>query len=115
MKELLVLPVLRRRMKCCLYRIGHHLKRRPPKVTAETIRVAKDRALSVFEQPFAWRWQSLWQKTITATVPPICFGAFGTNVDHVYWREDFENESRYTSCVVFRSSSARLSDNSYNS
>jgi SAM-dependent methyltransferase len=74
-----------------------------PKAIAETIRVAKDGALIVFAfehlSPGAG---NLFGKNNLGGGPTDLIGAFGANAGHVFWQEDFENEGRFTSSVVFR-------------
>lgn len=74
-----------------------------PKAVAETIRVAKDGALIVFVfEHLSLGAGNRFGKNNLSGGPTDLLGAFGANVGHVYWQEDFENEGRYTSSVVFR-------------
>jgi SAM-dependent methyltransferase len=74
-----------------------------PGAINESIRVAKDGALIVFVfEHLAAGAGNRFGKNNLANGPDSLLEMFGTNVGHVYWREDFESDGRYTSSVVFR-------------
>ncbi|SDR81751.1 class I SAM-dependent methyltransferase [Bradyrhizobium canariense] len=74
-----------------------------PKAIEETIRVAKDGALIVFVfEHLAPGAGNRFGKNNLSEGPRSLLEVFNANVGHVYWNEDFENEGRYTSSVVFR-------------
>src|ERR1700749_1689596 len=74
-----------------------------PKAIAESIRVAKDGALIVFSfEHLAAGAGNLFGKNNLPNGPDSLLEIFDGHVGHVYWKEDFESESRYTSSVVFR-------------
>jgi SAM-dependent methyltransferase len=74
-----------------------------PKAIAETIRVAKDGALIVFVfEHLALGAGNRFGKNNLGNGPRDLLEAFGASAGHVYWNEDFEDEGRYTSSVVFR-------------
>ena len=79
-----------------------------PKAVAETIRVAKDGALIVFVfEHLALGSGNRFGKNNLSNGPDDLLEAFGANAGHVFWKEDFESEGRYTSSVVFRLSKRR--------
>ena len=74
-----------------------------PKAIAETIRVAKDGALIVFVfEHLALGAGNRFGKNNLGNGPEDLLEMFRANAGHVYWKEDFESEGRYTSSVVFR-------------
>lgn len=79
-----------------------------PKAITETIRVARDGALIVFVfEHLGQGAGNRFGKNNLGNGPVDLLGEFGPHVGHVYWQEDFENEGRYTSSVIFRLSKAR--------
>jgi SAM-dependent methyltransferase len=74
-----------------------------PKAISESIRVAKDGALIVFSfEHLAPGGGNRFGKNNLPDGPDSLMEVFGKTVGHVYWKEDFENDGRYTSSVVFR-------------
>lgn len=74
-----------------------------PKAISESVRVAKDGALIVFSfEHLAAGAGNRFGKNNLSNGPDSLLEMFGPHVGHVYWKEDFESESRYTSSVVFR-------------
>lgn len=74
-----------------------------PRAIAETIRVARDNALIVFAfEHLSPGDGNRFGKNNLGGGPNDLIGAFGPRAGHVFWQEDFENEGRYTSSVVFR-------------
>jgi SAM-dependent methyltransferase len=74
-----------------------------PKAVAETIRVAKDGALIIFAFEHLTRGAgNRFGKNNLGNGPDDLVALFGANVDHIFWKEDFESEGRFTSSVVFR-------------
>lgn len=74
-----------------------------PKAVRETIRVAKDGALIVFVfEHLTTGAGNRFGKNNLSEGPDGLLEIFGANAGHVYWREDFESEGRYTSSVIFR-------------
>jgi SAM-dependent methyltransferase len=74
-----------------------------PKVIAETIRVAKNGALIIFAfEHLAIGAGNRFGKNNLGNGPDELLELFGSSAGHVYWREDFESEGRFTSSVVFR-------------
>lgn len=74
-----------------------------PKAVAETIRIAKDGALIIFAYEHLSKGAgNLFGKNNLANGPDDLLEIFGDKAGHVYWKEDFESEGRFTSSVVFR-------------
>jgi SAM-dependent methyltransferase len=74
-----------------------------PKAVAETIRVARHGALIVFVfEHLTLGAGNRFGKNNLSNGPDGLLETFGSNVGHVYWKEDFEHEGSYTSSVVFR-------------
>jgi hypothetical protein len=74
-----------------------------PRAVAETIRVAKDGAVIVFVyEHLAAGAGNRFGKNNLSNGPDDLLALFGSSVLHVFWKEDFESEGRYTSSVVFR-------------
>jgi SAM-dependent methyltransferase len=81
-----------------------------PKAIRESIRVAKDGALIVFVfEHLSPGGGNRFGKNNLGAGPDSLLEIFGTTVGHVYWKEDFENDGRYTSSVVFRLSKQPVS------
>jgi SAM-dependent methyltransferase len=79
-----------------------------PKAITETIRVARDGALIVFVfEHLAQGAGNRFGKNNLGNGPVDLLGEFGPHAGHVYWQEDFENQGRYTSSVIFRLSKAQ--------
>jgi SAM-dependent methyltransferase len=74
-----------------------------PKAVAETIRVAKDGALIIFAfEHLTQGAGNRFGKNNLGNGPDDLLAMFGDHVGHVFWKEDFESEGRFTSSVVFR-------------
>lgn len=74
-----------------------------PRAVAETIRVAKHGALVIFAfEHLAMGGGNRFGQNNLANGPDDLLAIFDDKAGHVYWREDFENEGRFTSSVVFR-------------
>lgn len=74
-----------------------------PKAVAETVRVAKDGALIIFAYEHLTKGAgNLFGKNNLANGPDDLLEIFGDKAGHVYWKEDFESEGRFTSSVIFR-------------
>jgi SAM-dependent methyltransferase len=74
-----------------------------PKAISESIRVAKDGALIVFVfEHLAAGAGNRFGKNNLPNGPDSLLEMFGAHAGHIYWKEDFENDSRYTSSVIFR-------------
>ncbi len=74
-----------------------------PKAVAETIRVAKHGAVVIFAfEHLTHGAGNRFGKNNLANGPDDLLAIFGDKAGHVYWKEDFENEGRFTSSIVFR-------------
>jgi SAM-dependent methyltransferase len=74
-----------------------------PKAIGESIRVAKNGALMVFSfEHLTAGAGNRFGKNNLGNGPDSLLEMFGALAGHVYWKEDFESEGRYTSSVIFR-------------
>lgn len=74
-----------------------------PQVVAETIRVAKDGALAIFAfEHLSKGAGNRFGKNNLSNGPDDLLELFGDKAGHIYWKEDFENDGRFTSSIVFR-------------
>ncbi len=74
-----------------------------PKAVGESIRVARDGALIVFVfEHLSAGAGNRFGKNNLPNGPDSLLEIFGAHAGHIYWKEDFESEGRYTSSVIFR-------------
>ena len=74
-----------------------------PKAISETIRTARGGALIVFAfEHLSAGAGNRFGKNNLGNGPDSLLEMFGAHAGHVYWREDFESDGRFTSSVVFR-------------